>query len=60
MAVAFRMNAVTSAIQQAVLMILTEVWTPTCDVGSTERSGAWIAEITDMLGLLRLAHGAHG
>ncbi|MGY4957772.1 hypothetical protein [Streptomyces nigrescens] len=39
---------ITEATHQAVLKIPKRVWTPAYDAGGTERSGAWVAEITDM------------
>jgi hypothetical protein len=38
----------TDAIRQAVLKLPKKALTPTYDAEGTERSGAWIAEITDM------------
>jgi hypothetical protein len=39
---------ITAAIHQAVLKIPKKAWTPAYDAGGTERSGAWVTEITDM------------
>ncbi|MFD3808598.1 IS1380 family transposase [Streptomyces sp. NPDC058619] len=39
---------ITDAIHQAVLKIPKKAWTPAYDSGSTQRPGAWVAEITHM------------
>lgn len=48
---------ITDFIHQAVLKILRKAWTPAYDADSTERPGAWVAEITDMPDLSSWAKG---
>jgi hypothetical protein len=41
-------TTITDTIHQVVLKIPKKAWPPAYDAGGTERSGAWVAEITDM------------
>jgi DDE family transposase len=42
---------ITDEIQDAILNIPADGWTPACDAGRQVRPGAWVAEITGMLNL---------
>jgi hypothetical protein len=42
---------ITGEMQQAILQLPDRIWEPACDAGGQARPGAWVAELTGLLGL---------